>query len=157
MKTRIAAFVLGAGILSAAAPLLAHHSFAAEFDGIHVVHLGDYADGLTAEQIGELPGCDIALVPVGGGLSPQAASRLISQMEPKIVIPMPIVDDASRASAAIKAFCKEQGLASPPPAQPKLAISISALPEETTTVIIEARAEGLGGAEPTASGTLGLA
>ena len=33
MKTRIAAFVLGAGILSAAAPLLAHHSFAAEYDG----------------------------------------------------------------------------------------------------------------------------
>jgi DNA-directed RNA polymerase specialized sigma24 family protein len=47
-------------------------------------------------------------------------------------------------------------LASPPPAQQKLAITISALPEETTTVIIEARVEGLGGTEAAASGTLGL-
>ena len=138
-------------------PAARHNTvFAAELDGIHVVHLGDYADGLTAEQIGELPGCDIVLVPVGGELSPQAASRLISQMEPKIVIPMSMVDDASKAAAAIMAFCKEQGLATPPPAQQKLAITISALPEETTTVIIEARVEGLGGTEAAASGTLGL-
>ena len=47
-------------------------------------------------------------------------------------------------------------LATPPPAQQKLAITISALPEETTTVIIEARVEGLGGAETASSGTLGL-
>ncbi|NBO52750.1 MAG: hypothetical protein EBU83_04875, partial [bacterium] len=80
----------------------------------------------------------------------------ISQMEPKIVIPMSLIDDANKSSAAIKAFCKEQGLATPPPAQQKLAISISALPEETTTIIIEARADGLGGAEASASGTLGL-
>ena len=84
------------------------------------------------------------------------AARLISQMEPKIVIPMSMVDDASKSAAAIKAFCKEQGLATPPPAQQKLAITISALPEETTTVIIEARVEGLGGAETASSGTLGL-
>jgi hypothetical protein len=77
-------------------------------------------------------------------------------MEPKIVIPMSMVDDATKAAAAIKAFCKEQGLATPPPAQQKLAITISALPEETTTVIIEARVEGLGGTEAAASGTLGL-
>ena len=66
------------------------------------------------------------------------------------------VKGAGKAAAAIKAFCKEQGLATPPPAQQKLAITISALPEETTTVIIEARVEGLGGAETASSGTLGL-
>jgi len=81
--------------------------FCAEIDGVHVVHLGDHAEGLGAEQLKELPGADVLLVPVGGGLSPAAASALISQLEPKIVIPMPVASESNKANAAIKAFCKE--------------------------------------------------
>ena len=127
-------------------PAARHNTvFTAEIDGMHIVHLGDYAEGFASDQIKELPGADIVLVPVGGALSAEAAEAIISELGPKIVIPMPVVDDAAKANAAIKAFCKEGGLATPPEAQAKLVISISALPEETTTVVIEPRAEGFGG------------
>jgi hypothetical protein len=87
----------------------------------------------------------VVFVPVGGGLSVNAAAALISQLAPKIVIPMPVVDEQSKATAAIKAFCKEEGLTAPPAPQQKLVVTISALPEETTTVVLEPRAEGFGG------------
>jgi hypothetical protein len=44
----------------------------------------------------------------------------------------------------VKAFCKEEGLTTPPTAQPKLTITISGLPEETTTVVVEPRGESFG-------------
>ena len=51
-------------------PAARHNTiFCAEIDGVHVVHLGDYAEGLGNEQLKELPGSDVVLVPVGGGLS----------------------------------------------------------------------------------------
>ena len=120
-------------------------AFYAEIDGVHVVHLGDHAEGLGNEQVKELPGIDVVFVPVGGGLSVNAAAALISQLAPKIVIPMPVIDEPSKATAAVKAFCKEEGLTTPPAPQQKLVVTISALPEETTTVVLEPRAEGFGG------------
>ena len=84
------------------------------------------------------------LIPVGGELSAEAASALINQLGPKIVIPMPMTDDVAKANAAVKAFCKEEGLTTPPTAQPKLTISISGLPEETTTIVVEPRGEAFG-------------
>jgi L-ascorbate metabolism protein UlaG (beta-lactamase superfamily) len=123
-------------------PAARHNTiFCAEIDGVHVVHLGDYAEGLGNEQLKELPGSDVVLVPVGGGLSVNAAAALISQLGPKIVIPMPIGDDPAKSAAAIKAFCKEEGLSAPPPPQPKIAVTISSLPEETTTLVLEARGD----------------
>jgi L-ascorbate metabolism protein UlaG (beta-lactamase superfamily) len=116
--------------------------FCTEIDGVHVVHLGDHAEGLGNEQLKELPGSDVVFVPVGGALSVNAAAALISQLAPKIVIPMPVSDDPAKAAAAIKAFCKEEGLSAPPAPQQKLAVTISSLPEETTTLILEARGEG---------------
>ncbi|MFM7825515.1 MAG: MBL fold metallo-hydrolase, partial [Candidatus Limnocylindrus sp.] len=80
--------------------------FYAEIDGMHVVHLGDHAEGFSTDQIKELPGADIVLIPVGGALSAEAASALINQLGPKIVIPMPMTDDVAKANAAVKAFCK---------------------------------------------------
>jgi L-ascorbate metabolism protein UlaG (beta-lactamase superfamily) len=118
--------------------------FYAEIDGIHVVHLGDHAEGFSTDQIKELPGADIVLIPVGGELSAEAASALINQLGPKIVIPMPMTDDVAKANAAVKAFCKEEGLTTPPTAQPKLTITISGLPEETTTIVVEPRGEAFG-------------
>lgn len=118
--------------------------FYAEIDGMHVVHLGDHAEGFSTDQIKELPGADIVLIPVGGALSAEAASALINQLGPKIVIPMPMTDDVAKANAAVKAFCKEEGLTTPPTAQPKLTITISGLPEETTTIVVEPRGEAFG-------------
>ena len=120
-------------------------AFYAEIDGVHVVHLGDHAEGIGNEQVKELPGIDVVFVPVGGGLSVNAGAALISQLAPKIVIPMPVVDEPKMAAAAVKAFCKEEGLTTPPAPQQKLVVTISALPEETTTVVLEPRAEGFGG------------
>lgn len=55
-----------------------------------VVHLGDLGHVLNDEQIAELKGCDVLLVPVGGNytLDAEAAREVCSQLKPKLTVPM---------------------------------------------------------------------
>jgi L-ascorbate metabolism protein UlaG (beta-lactamase superfamily) len=56
-----------------------------------ICHLGDLGQSeLTNEQIEQIGEVDILMVPVGGvfTISAKEAAKLISQLEPKIVIPM---------------------------------------------------------------------
>lgn len=64
--------------------------FVFELEGIRVVHLGDLGHKLTERQLDEIGNCDILLIPVGGlyTITPQTAAEVVSQLEPKIVIPM---------------------------------------------------------------------
>ena len=59
--------------------------------GIKIVHLGGIASPLTAEQKILLGTPDILFVPVGGGekaYGPEAAKQAVSDLNPRIVIPM---------------------------------------------------------------------
>ncbi len=59
--------------------------------GMKVCHLGDLGQKqLTDSQIEKIGGVDILMVPVGGNytISAKEAQGIISQIEPKIVIPM---------------------------------------------------------------------
>jgi L-ascorbate metabolism protein UlaG (beta-lactamase superfamily) len=112
-------------------------SFVIEVDGVHTIHLGDIGHLLSEEKIGDIGPVDIACVPLGGTLSPTRAAALIAQLDPHIVVPMPICDDEADCSEALQKFFHEMG--AEPITQPKLSVTPSSLPAETTTVLLESR------------------
>jgi len=61
-----------------------------EMDNIVFVHLGDLGHILNKEHISRIRPCDILAVPVGGGFTvdAEAASKIVDQVNPRIVIPM---------------------------------------------------------------------
>ena len=112
-------------------------AFAVEVDGIHTIHLGEIGHLLTEEKLGDIGSVDIVCVPLGGALSPTKAAALVAQLDPKIVIPMPLCDDDADCAEALAKFFHEMG--AEPATQPKLSITMSSLPLETTTVLLESR------------------
>ena len=71
-------------------------------DDVRVVHLGGLDKPLTDEQLAQIGEVDVLIIPVGGGdvLTASAAADLVTQMEPRIAIPM---------HGATAAFVKELG------------------------------------------------
>lgn len=112
-------------------------AFVVELDGIHTIHLGDIGHLLSEEKLGDIGPVDIACVPLGGALSPMKAAALVAQLDPRIVVPMPLCDDEADCAEVLKKFFHEMG--AEPTTQPKLSVSISTLPVETTAVLLESR------------------
>ena len=112
-------------------------SFAVEIDGIHVMHLGDIGHLLSEEKLGDLGSIGIACVPLGGALSPTKAAALVAQLDPRIVVPMPLCEDEADCEEVLRKFFHEMG--AEPVTQPKLSVTASSLPTETTTVLLESR------------------
>lgn len=61
-----------------------------EADGLRVAHFGDLGCELTPEQLEELKGLDVAMIPVGGfyTIGPEEAKALMDAIQPRVVIPM---------------------------------------------------------------------
>ena len=112
-------------------------AFVVELDGLHTIHLGDIGHLLTQEKIGDIGPVDVACVPVGGALTATRAAELIAQLDPRIVVPMPICDDEADCADALKRFFHEMGAEAV--TQPKLSVTATSLPFETTTVLLESR------------------
>ena len=112
-------------------------AFVVGLDGLHTVHLGDIGHLLTEEEIGEIGSVDIACVPVGGSLSATKTAELVAQLDPKLVVAMPVCEDEDDCREALAKFFHEMG--GEPTPQSKLAVTISTLPNETTTVVLESR------------------
>jgi L-ascorbate metabolism protein UlaG (beta-lactamase superfamily) len=110
-----------------------------EMEGIKIAHLGATSqDTLTDKQMEIIEGVDILLVPIGGGytLNATKAVKLISQIQPRIVIPMYYKVPGLTAKAdTLDAFLKEYGVAKPEPMD-KLKISKKDLPQDETKVIV---------------------
>ena len=108
-----------------------------ELDGMHTIHLGEIAHVLTEEKLGEIGRVDVACVPVGGALGPARAAELIAQLSPSIVVAMPLCDEEADCAEALAKFLHGMGAEASP--QPKLSVTPSTLPSETTTVVLESR------------------
>lgn len=109
-----------------------------ELDELTVCHLGDLGHLLSADQIEALKDPDVLLIPVGGNctISGVEAAELVSQLEPKIVVPMHYqIEQVQLSLDPVDKFCKEMGVDSITPQQ-KLSITRSGLPEQTTVVIL---------------------
>ncbi len=108
-----------------------------EIDDISVAHLGDLGDVLDNAQIEKLIGTDVLLIPVGGTytLDAKKAVEVISQIEPRIVIPMHYkTKDLKIDLDVIDKFIKEIGIA--PSYEEKLKISKKDLPQEDMELVI---------------------
>jgi len=111
--------------------------FTMEIDDIKICHLGDLGEELSSDQLDKIDGVDVLLVPVGGKytLDPKGAVKVISQIEPKIVIPMHYQAGKMQDLAPLSAFLKEMG-ATPTP-QEKLKVTTKDLPEELEVVVLK--------------------
>jgi len=110
-----------------------------DYDGITVAHLGDLQQIPTQSEIELLGTVNVALVPVGGGNSLNAAkaAEVVSMLEPNLVIPMHYSTPDSKIKLdEINKFIKEMGLSKQEP-QPLLKVSRSSLPSETHVVVLD--------------------
>jgi len=111
--------------------------FVVELDGLHAIPPRDVGHLPTGGELGEIGTVDIACVPVGGSLSVTKTAELIAQLDPKLVVAMPVCADDTDCAEALAKFFHEVG--GDPTPQPKLSVTISSLPAETTTVVLESR------------------
>jgi L-ascorbate metabolism protein UlaG (beta-lactamase superfamily) len=111
-----------------------------DFGGINIVHLGDMLQVPTQTEVESLGPVHIALVPVGGNgsLNAAKASEAISLFEPNIVIPMHYQTSATKLKLdPIGKFLKEMGL-SKVDTLPSLKVpSVASLPEETQVIVLD--------------------
>ena len=86
--------------------------FVFNIDGMAVCHLGDLGQVLTDEQVREIGGVDVLLVPVGGTYTIDAAgaATVVDLLNPRIVIPMHFKTDAlSFPLETVEPFLKRVG------------------------------------------------
>ncbi len=118
------------------------------FDGLDLVHLGDLGQSkLTEEQLAQIGEVDILFIPVGSvyTINGKVASEIVSQLEPKIIVPIHYkpslpsgdgkIEGLKFELEGVESFLKEMG-AENALSQPKLSISRDKLPEEPMVVVL---------------------
>lgn len=109
-----------------------------EAEDITLAHLGDLNVVLNESQLDRLEGVDVLLIPVGGHgvLDSKKAVELISEIEPRIVIPMYYHQPGLKAALdPVAKFAKEMGVKETEPVD-KIRLVKRELPQEETKVII---------------------
>src|SRR5215210_4182067 len=97
-------------------------AFVVELDALHTIHLGDIGHLLTEEKLADIGSIDVACVPIGGTLNATHAAELIAQLDPKLVVPMPVCENESDCTEALARFLHEMG-GQPSPAVPRLSVT----------------------------------
>ncbi|OGZ66437.1 MAG: hypothetical protein A3C50_02440 [Candidatus Staskawiczbacteria bacterium RIFCSPHIGHO2_02_FULL_43_16] len=113
--------------------------FIIEAEDMRFCHLGDFGQKqLTDEQLDKIGHVDILMIPVGGTytISAHEATKVIGQIEPKMVIPMhyalpKMKTDVEGVDIFLKAMGKKEITA-----QDKLTIKASLLPKESEMEIV---------------------
>lgn len=93
-------------------------AFLFEFDDLAICHLGDLGVLPDRDQVELLSGADVLLLPVGGGdiLDAAKAVEVVTELEPKIVIPMHYaLPSLTLKLADVDRFLKEMGVPRPDP------------------------------------------
>jgi L-ascorbate metabolism protein UlaG (beta-lactamase superfamily) len=108
--------------------------FTMEVDGVKIAHLGDLGTELNSAQIESLDGVDILMVPVGGHkhIDAETAVKVVTQIEPKMVIPMHFKQTPTSEFDSVDAFFKEMAVT--PEVQDKLKVTVKDLPLELQVV-----------------------
>ena len=109
-----------------------------ELEGMVICHLGDLGHPLTEEQAEAMANVDVLLAPVGGGtvIEPAQAAEIVSQLEPKVVIPMRYATAlGDKELGTPEPFAKELGVELPA-AEEKLVLRHSELGETMRLVML---------------------
>lgn len=114
--------------------------FTIDIEGMRLLHLGGVADVPPDDLLEKADGVDILFVPVGGGvtLNTEQAAGLISDIEPKVVIPMLFAQEKAALGtklAPVSSFLKEMGISGGAPEE-RVLIKKRDLPEEETRTIV---------------------
>ncbi|HMQ31861.1 MAG TPA: MBL fold metallo-hydrolase [Chloroflexaceae bacterium] len=112
-------------------------------DDVVFCHLGDLGHELSQAQVEAIGNVDVLFVPVGGGetIGPAEAINVISQLEPRIVVPMHYATaqmSFDQPLAPLERFTQELGMKEVV-AEEKLSLTAANLPgdnEETRTVVL---------------------
>lgn len=108
-----------------------------DMDDISIAHLSDLGSQLTPKQLETLGDVDILLIPVGGKytLDAKKAVEVVSQIEPRIVIPMHYAVPGLKYDLdPVEKFIKELGVK--PRMEEKLKIAKKDLPQEDMELVI---------------------
>jgi hypothetical protein len=112
-------------------------SFIYELDGLHVAHLGEVGHLLTEEQLAEIGSVEVACVTLGAGLNAARAAELVAQLDTRLIVPLAVGDEQT-AAVELEKFLREMGVQQSQPI-PKLQVTISTVPTETTIIVLEPR------------------
>ena len=110
-----------------------------EFEDLKLCHLGDLGHVPTETQAEALAGLDMLFVPIGGvtALNASKAAEVVSQLEPRIVVPMHYKTKAFPGKLdSLDKFLKEMGLKGVEE-QETLKITRSADDEETKVIVLK--------------------
>jgi L-ascorbate metabolism protein UlaG (beta-lactamase superfamily) len=116
-------------------------------DDMVVCHLGDLGHPLTEDQQEAITDADILFVPVGGNstITAAQAAEVISQIEPRLIIPMHYATAATQGKIPgldpVEKFCEEMAMTDWQ-AQPKVTVTRSNLPAEPQVIIMSYRGQG---------------
>ncbi len=111
-----------------------------EIDGISLAHLGDLGHVLEDGDIEKLEGIDVLMIPVGGAdtIDAKVASQIISQVEPRVVIPMHYKIKGLKTKTELDSldkFCKEIGVC-PAEELSKFKLTKKDLPQDNMKVVV---------------------
>ena len=133
----------GAGHAKKAKESVRNTLYVFDYDGLTVAHLGDLRQVPTQTEVEALGTVNVALIPVGGGgsLNAAKAAEVVSLLEPNIVIPMHYsTNDVKLSLDSLNKFLKEMGLGKQE-IQPSLKVTRSGLPEETHVIVLDYQRE----------------
>ena len=111
-----------------------------DYNGLKIVHLGELNSVPSQTEVEGLGEVNVALVPVGGksSLNAAKAAEVISLLEPGIVIPMHYgVNRSVMKLDPLSKFLKEMGLTAVETEESIKLTSSNVLPEETRVMILE--------------------
>jgi L-ascorbate metabolism protein UlaG (beta-lactamase superfamily) len=117
-------------------------AYSVAFEGVNIAILGNVAPELKNDQIEALGQVDVLVIPVGNHgltLDSTSAAKIISQLEPKYVVPTHYDDGKTRYEVPqdkLEVFLKEIGTATPE-TQAKLRVTAKDLPLETQVVVLQ--------------------
>ena len=112
--------------------------YVVNFEDMNICHLGDLGQTkLTEEQVEAIGNIDILMVPVGGNytIDGQQAAEIVSQIEPKVIIPMHYKIDGLKVDLDDnKKFLKSVGLQ--PEKVDVFKINRKSLPQEEIKLVV---------------------
>lgn len=111
-------------------------------DGFSILHLGDLGHELSKDTLERLPEVDILMVPVGGvyTIDPDTAAKVISSIEPSIVIPMHYQTQDLKLTpelSALPKFLNAMGVDNPKTLETLKINKRNEIPEDTEIVVLK--------------------
>lgn len=113
--------------------------FVFEVDGVKVCHLGDLGHSLSDEQVSEIGPVDLLIIPVGGfyTIDVSGASKVVEQLNPKIVIPMHYkTESCGFPIAEVNSFLKDKERVKKLET-PEVEVTTDELPSEREIVVLQ--------------------